>query len=87
MKYTISDFRGSRQGLLSDYKVLIMYESDMPTAAQEMVANEVQTRRRCNKLIGCINALSKELVGDNALVNSDPEPVHTAVAFAKHKNI
>ncbi|OQB30098.1 MAG: Type III restriction enzyme, res subunit [Bacteroidetes bacterium ADurb.Bin174] len=77
------------KGLLSDYKVLVLTvnESDMPTAAQEMVANggtEIPAGD-VNKLIGCINALSKELVGDNALVrSSDPEPMHTAVAFCQN---
>ena len=76
------------KGLLSDYKVLVLTvnEKDMPAAAQKMVANG-QTEIPAddvNKLIGCINALSKELVGDNALVkSSDPEPMHTAVAFCQ----
>ncbi len=76
------------KGLLSDYKVLVLTvnEKDMPATAQKMVANG-QTEIPAddvNKLIGCINALSKELVGDNALVkSSDPQPMHTAVAFCQ----
>jgi len=80
------------KGLLSDYKVLVLTvnENDMPTAAQEMVAKggtEIPADD-VNKLIGCVNALSKELVGDNALVkSSDPEPMHTAVAFCQNIKI
>lgn len=77
------------KGLLSDYKVLVLTvnENDMPLSVQQMVADgttEVPAND-INKLIGCINALSKELVGDNALVkSSDPEPMHTAVAFCQN---
>jgi predicted helicase len=86
--YRIGFGESVNKGLLSDYKVLVLTvnENDMPAAAQKMVANG-QTEIPAddvNKLIGCINALSKELVGDNALVkSSDPEPMHTAVAFCQ----
>lgn len=80
------------KGLLSDYKVLVLTvnENDMPLSAQQMVADkrtEVPAND-INKLIGCVNALSKELVGDNGLVkSSDPEPMHTAVAFCQNIKI
>lgn len=86
--YRIGFGESVNKGLLSDYKVLVLTvnENDMPVAAQKMAANG-QTEIPAddvNKLIGCINALSKELVGDNALVkSSDPEPMHTAVAFCQ----
>ena len=53
------------KGLLSDYKVLVLTvnENDMPLSAQQMVADkrtEVPAND-INKLIGCVNALSKEL--------------------------
>jgi predicted helicase len=90
--YRIGFGEAVRKGLLSDYKVLVLTvnENDMPVTAQEMVANgdtEIPAND-VNKLIGCINALSKELVGDNALVkSSDPEPMHTAVAFCQNIKI
>ncbi|MDR3129003.1 MAG: DEAD/DEAH box helicase family protein [Tannerellaceae bacterium] len=76
------------KGLLSDYKVLVLTvnEHDMTKAAQDMVADG-QTEIPAddiNKLIGCVNALSKEIVGDQRLLkDSDPEPMTTAVAFCQ----
>ncbi|MDR2968163.1 MAG: DEAD/DEAH box helicase family protein, partial [Tannerellaceae bacterium] len=77
------------KGLLSDYKVLILTvnENDMTASAQNMVTRgetEIPAAD-VNKLIGCVNALSKEIVGDNGTVrNSDPEPMCTAVAFCQN---
>ena len=77
------------KGLLSDYKVLILTvnENDMTASAQSMVARgetEIPADD-VNKLIGCINALSKEIVGDEGTVKaSDPEPMCTAVAFCQN---
>ena len=77
------------KGLLSDYKVLILTvnENDMTTSAQNMVARgetEIPADD-VNKLIGCVNALSKEIVGDEGTVKaSDPEPMCTAVAFCQN---
>ena len=76
------------KGLLSDYKVLILTvnENDMTSSAQTMVAQgetEIPADD-VNKLIGCVNALSKEIVGDDGTVKaSDPEPMCTAVAFCQ----
>ena len=90
--YHIGFGEAVEKGLLSDYKVLILTvnENDMPLAVQEMVSNnptEVPAND-VNKLIGCVNALSKEIVGDNSLVkSSDPEPMHTAVAFCQNIRI
>ena len=77
------------KGLLSDYKVLILTinENDMTASAQSMVAKgetEIPADD-VNKLIGCVNALSKEIVGDDGTVKtSDPEPMCTAVAFCQN---
>jgi predicted helicase len=77
------------KGLLSDYKVLILTvnENDMTASAQKMVAQgetEIPAGD-VNKLIGCVNALSKEIVGDEGTVKaSDPEPMCTAVAFCQN---
>jgi predicted helicase len=72
--------------LLSDYKVLILTvnEQEMTEAVQDMVKRG-QTEipaEAVNKLIGCVNALSKEIIGDQGMVRSiDPSPMTTAVAF------
>jgi predicted helicase len=79
------------KGLLSDYKVLILTvnEQEMTEAAQEMVKRgetEIPADD-INKLIGCINALSKEIIGDQGTVRSiDPKPMTTAVAFCSSIN-
>lgn len=76
-------------GLLSDYKVLILTvsENDMTPAVQKMVAdsqNEINTDDT-SKLIGCINALSKKILGDEGILkDSDPEPMRRAVAFCQN---
>lgn len=90
--YHIGFGEAVNKGLLSDYKVLVLTvnENDMPPSMQEMVANgsmEIPAND-INKLIGCVNALSKEIVGDNSLVKtSDPEPMRTAVAFCQNIKI
>ena len=72
--------------MLSDYKVLILTvsENDMPVAVQKMVANPENeiSSDDVSKLIGCINALSKQILGDAGIIkDSDPEPMKRAVAF------
>lgn len=87
--YHIGFSEAVKKGLLSDYKVLVLTvnEHDMSVAAQNMV-REGQTEIPAddvNKLIGCINALSKEIVGDQGSVKStDPDPMVTAVAFCQN---
>lgn len=72
--------------LLTDYKVLILTLSDrdIPPALQNMIADkgsEINTDDS-SKLIGCINALSKQILGDEGSIkSSDPEPMRRAVAF------
>lgn len=74
--------------LLSDYKVLILTisEEDMPSSIQKMVANSADEIKLSDaaKLIGCINALSKQIVGDEGIIKTvDPEPMKSAVAFCQ----
>ena len=75
-------------GLLTDYKVLILTlkEGDVPKSIQDMIAsptNEINTDD-ASKLIGCINALSKQIINSEGLVkSSDPNPMKRAVAFCK----
>jgi len=74
--------------LLTDYKVLILTlsEQDVPPAVQKMIADkesEINTDD-ASKLIGCINALSKQVLGDHGIIkNSDPSPMQRAVAFCQ----
>lgn len=76
------------KGLLTDYKVLILTlsEQDVPPAVQRMLqgdSNEISTDDT-SKLIGCINALSKQLLGDQGIIQeTDPEPMKRAVAFCQ----
>ncbi len=74
--------------LLTDYKVLILTlnQNDVPPAIQKMIADkesEINTDD-ASKLIGCINALSKQILGDEGVIkSSDPEPMRRAVAFCQ----
>jgi len=86
--YRIGFGEAVERDLLSDYKVLILTlsEKDVPPAIQKMIADkesEINTDD-ASKLIGCINALSKQILGDEGIIkNSDPEPMRRAVAFCQ----
>ena len=87
--YRIGFAEAVRNGLLCDYKVLILTvsESEVPQAVQSMIMEnefkEIDTTDAA-KLVGCINALSKQIIGDaDLLKNSDPTPMHRAVAFCQ----
>jgi len=75
--------------LLTDYKVLILTlnDKDVPPAVQRMIADgetEINTDD-ASKLIGTINALSKQFLGDDGMAReSDPEPMRRAVAFCSN---
>jgi len=90
--YRIGFGEAVNQGLLSDYKVLILTvsEDDMTIPVQKMVAdstNEINADD-ASKLIGCINALSKKILGDAGILKeSDPEPMRRAVAFCQNIKI
>lgn len=87
--YRIGFGEAVERDLLSDYKVLILTLSDrdVPPAVQHMVAageTEINTDD-VSKLIGCVNALSKQFVGDDgATLLADPEPMRRAVAFCQN---
>jgi predicted helicase len=86
--YRIGFGEAVERDLLSDYKVLILTlsEKDVPPAIQKMISDkesEINTDD-ASKLIGCINALSKQILGDEGIIkNSDPEPMRRAVAFCQ----
>jgi len=86
--YRIGFGQAVDEGLLTDYKVLILTlnQNDVPPAVQNMIAddeNEINTDD-ASKLIGCINALSKQVLGDDGSIKeTDPEPMRRAVAFCQ----
>ncbi len=86
--YRIGFGEAVEKGLLTDYKVLILTlnANDVPPAVQKMIAdqdNEINTDD-ASKLIGCINALSKKILGDQDIIKeTDPEPMRRAVAFCQ----
>ena len=79
--------RAVKEGLLTDYKVLVLAvnEAEVSASAQKILAtqNELSTDD-ASKLVGCINALSKIIIGDGgSLKASDPAPMRRAVAFCQ----
>ncbi|HSV26843.1 MAG TPA: DEAD/DEAH box helicase family protein, partial [Sedimentisphaerales bacterium] len=84
--YRIGFGEAVQKDLLTDYKVLILTlsDSDVPPAIQKMIADkesEINTDD-ASKLIGCINALSKRVLGDDGAIKAtDPDPMRRAVAF------
>ena len=86
--YRIGFGEAVEKGLLSDYKVLILTlnEKDITPSIQKLIAdkdNDIDTGD-ASKLVGCINALSKQILGDEGVIKaSDPEPMRRAVAFCR----
>ena len=88
------------QGLLSDYKVLVLTvsEEDVPetirTSIKEKYNKAVERERLtelnfddATKLIGCINGLSKRIKGDDGVTREqDPLMMRRAVAFCQTIN-
>ena len=87
--YRIGFGEAVEKDLLTDYKVLILTlsDKDVPPAVQKMIADkesEINTDD-ASKLIGCINALSKQILGDEGIIkDTDPEPMRRAVAFCSN---
>ena len=79
------------RGLLTDYKVLVLTlsEKDIPQSVQSMIAKDSEiSSDDASKLIGVINALSKQILGDEGLLKkSDPEPMKRALAFCQNIKI
>ncbi|MCZ2845124.1 MAG: DEAD/DEAH box helicase family protein [Candidatus Bathyarchaeota archaeon] len=87
--YRIGFGEAVEHDLLTDYKVLVLTlsENDIPPAVQKMIANPDQEINSddASKLIGCINAMSKQVLGDEGLIkSSDPDPMKRAVAFCQN---
>ncbi len=79
--------RAVREGLLSDYKVLILTvsEKDLPESIKADVRNSDKKEIDydvATKLAGCVNALSKNILGDEGMTRkTDPSPMKRALAF------
>lgn len=87
--YRIGFGEAVERNLLSDYKVLIltMNDSDVPQVVQNAIANEENeiSYDDASKLIGCINALSKQVLGDEGIIaKTDPNPMKRGVAFCQN---
>jgi predicted helicase len=86
--YRIGFGQAVEKDLLTDYKVLILTinDRDIPPTLQNVIANSENEINAddVSKLIGCINALSKRVLGDQGIIaNTDPEPMRRAVAFCQ----
>ncbi len=86
--YRIGFGEAVERDLLSDYKVLILTigENEIPASLMNLLLNdeyEIQADD-ASKLVGCINAMSKQVLGDMGLLrNTDPDPMKRAVAFCQ----
>lgn len=74
------------QGLLSDYKVLVLSlsEEDVPKSVQAAITNETSEIKGDDiiKLVGTISGLSKQIIGDDGETRGeDPNVMKRAVAF------
>ena len=88
--YRIGFGEAVEKGLLSDYKVLVftVSDKDIPAAFQEIIADDTTKELPADagaKIIGCINALSKQVwgSGSDTLTEADPAPMQRAVAFCQ----
>lgn len=86
--YRIGFGEAVEKDLLSDYKVLILTLSkdDVTADVQNIIKGESSeiSVDDISKLIGCVNAMSKQIVGDKGILEAnDPEPMRRAVAFCQ----
>jgi len=86
--YRIGFGEAVERDLLTDYKVLILTlsDKDVPPAVQKMIMDKESEINSddASKLIGCVNALSKQILGDEGIIKaSDPDPMRRAVAFCQ----
>lgn len=84
--YRIGFGEAVEKNLLTDYKVLILAvgDKDITPTLREMITNEDGTIsvNDAAKFVGCVNALSKRVLGDEGLIKAtDPLPMRRAVAF------
>lgn len=84
--YRIGFGEAVERGLLTDYKVLILAvgDKDIPPALRKAMTDDDGSIRSddASKFVGCVNALSKKVLGDEGLIKAtDPSPMRRAVAF------
>jgi len=96
--YRLSFNKAVSQGLLCDYKVLILTVSEdniPPSMSTRIKEKYVESGTKlkelqfddATKLIGCINGLSKRIAGDKGVTREqDPAPMKRAVAFCQTIN-
>ncbi|MBQ4913344.1 DEAD/DEAH box helicase [Maribacter sp. MMG018] len=89
--YRIGFGEAVERNLLTDYKVLILTlsDKDVPPSVQKMISDEEQEINSddASKLIGCINAMAKQMMGDDGKLREvDPGPMKRAVAFCSRIN-
>lgn len=87
--YRIGFGEAVENGLLTDYKVLILTlsDKDVSPSVQAMISDENKeiSADDASKLIGCLNALSKQILGDEGIIkDTDPDPMKRAVAFCQN---
>jgi predicted helicase len=90
--YRIGFGEAVEHNLLTDYKVLILTlsDNDVPPAIQKSISDKSKEINADDaaKLIGCINALSKQVLGDGGNIQStDPGFMRRAVAFCQNISI
>ena len=87
--YRIGFGKAVEKGLLSDYKVLVLAVPEIPQELKAAVtaSNGEIKMDDAAKLVGCVNALSKQLAKDSETVRQeDPSLMHKAVAFCANIN-
>lgn len=75
------------EGLLTDYKVLVLTIPEAsfdPAMVQEILGSETALEPQdAIKMIGCVNALSKQLTNPDLIPPNDRAPARRAVAFCQ----
>ena len=75
------------EGLLTDYKVLVLTIPEAsfdPAMVQEILGEETALEPQdAIKMIGCVNALSKQLTNPDLIPPNDRAPARRAVAFCQ----
>lgn len=82
--YSIGFGKAVEEGLLSDYKVLILTlrGSDLPESARRFSKTSKELSDDADVMIwGCMNALAKNLAYDETVVRTDPGRMKSAVVF------
>ena len=87
--YRIGFGKAVEEGLLTDYKVLILTlnDQDVPPGLRNIIGGEEKEIKTddLTKIVGTINALSKQFLGDSGNTKeTDPGPMKRGVAFCSN---